>query len=280
MSILVFGKSGQVAHALAKYDGVVCLDQHEGELTQPEMCARVIMEHRPDAVINAAAYTAVDPAEADEAVAQVVNGDAPAAMAKAAAELGIPMVQISTDYVFDGTGTDPWQPYDTPAPRSAYGRTKLAGETGVIAAKGVYGIVRTSWVFSAQGNNFVKTMLRLGAERDELNIVADQIGGPTWAGDVAEACYAMAVQLQESPDKSGTYHYSCGPDVSWADFARAIFEASGTTCQVNDIPSSAYPTPAERPENSRLDVTSMTKTFGLKRPDWRVALNTVLQELK
>jgi dTDP-4-dehydrorhamnose reductase len=161
----------------------------------------------------------------------------------------------------------------------AYGRTKLDGEIAVRAAGGPHAILRTSWVVSADGANFVKTMLRLGGERDRLTIVADQVGGPTCANDLADACLAAAAQLTSDPGKSGTFHVSGGPDVSWADFAREIFKQAGITCEVADIPSSDFPTPAARPANSRLDNSLTEETFGLARPDWRVGLHDILKDL-
>jgi dTDP-4-dehydrorhamnose reductase len=230
-------------------------------------------------VINAAAYTAVDKAEEEEDLAAVINGEAPAAMAKACAALGMPFVHISTDYVFDGQGTRAWVPSDATGPLGAYGRTKLAGEEGVRAAGGTYGILRTSWVVSAHGNNFVKTMLRLGAERDALTIVADQIGGPTGAREIAAACHTMALQLTEDAGKTGTYHFAGAPDCSWADFARGIFAQAGLECAVTDIPSSDYPTPAARPLNSRMDCSHTQATFGVQRPQWTATLAHILNDL-
>ena len=203
----------------------------------------------------------------------------PGAMARACAELAIPFVHISTDYVFEGGGTAPWKPDDTTGPLGAYGRTKLEGEEAIRAAGGVYAILRTSWVVSAHGNNFVKTMLRLGAERDRLTIVADQIGGPTPARDIAKACHKMAQALMADPSKTGTYHFSGSPDVSWADFAREIFAQAGITCEVADIPTSDYPTPATRPLNSRMDCSTLATAFGITRPDWRLGLAEILSDL-
>uniref|UniRef100_UPI0026299B29 dTDP-4-dehydrorhamnose reductase n=1 Tax=uncultured Mameliella sp. TaxID=1447087 RepID=UPI0026299B29 len=242
-------------------------------------CAAAIETHDPRAVINAAAWTAVDRAEEHEAEASAVNGDAPAAMAQACAARGIPLVHISTDYVFAGSGTDPWVETDPVAPQNAYGRTKLAGEEGVRAAGGPHAILRTSWVVSAHGANFVKTMLRLGAERDRLTIVADQVGGPTPAADIAQACLEIAGQLIADPGKSGTYHFSGGPDVSWADFAREIFAQAGLSPEVADIPTTDFPTPAKRPLNSRLDNGALTATFGIARPDWRAGLKDILADI-
>ncbi|MEY8879930.1 dTDP-4-dehydrorhamnose reductase [Donghicola sp. XS_ASV15] len=279
MQVLCFGKSGQLAQELARFDGVICLGRAEADLADPEACVAAIRQHQPAAVINAAAYTAVDKAEEEEALATIINGEAPGAMARCCAELGIPFITVSTDYVFDGSGTRPWLPADRTAPLNAYGRSKLAGEQAVCAAGGAYGILRTSWVVSAHGANFVKTMLRLGAERDRLNIVADQIGAPTPARDIAGACMQMAAQLADDSSKAGIYHVSGAPEASWADFAREIFDQAGLQCDVSGIPSSDYPTPATRPLNSRLDCTSLETAFGVTQPDWRTGLETILKDL-
>ncbi|MCA0858912.1 dTDP-4-dehydrorhamnose reductase [Phaeobacter italicus] len=279
MTILVFGKTGQLARELAAHQGVTCLGRDQADLSDPEACAASIRAHAPEAVINAAAYTAVDKAESDEALASVINGAAPGAMAATCADMGIPFVTVSTDYVFDGSGDAPWQPGDATGPLNAYGCSKLAGEEAVRAAGGAYAILRTSWVVSAHGNNFVKTMLRLGRERDRLTIVADQIGAPTPARDIAAACLAMARQLAEDAGKSGTYHLQGAPETSWADVARAIFAEANITCQVEDIPTTAYPTPAARPLNSRLDCAALDTVFGIPQPDWRLGLNDILKDL-
>ena len=280
MTVLVFGKTGQVAMEVLARADVLALGRDRADLSDPAACAAVIRQTRPEAVINAAAYTAVDQAESEETLAATINGAAPAAMAHACAELGIPFVHISTDYVFDGSGRAPW-PVDAPTgPLGAYGRTKLAGEEGVRMAGGPHAILRTSWVVSAHGKNFVKTMLRLGAERDSLTIVADQIGGPTAAGDIAGACLSIAAQLRDDPSKSGTYHFSGAPDVSWADFAREIFAQAGLPCAVEDSPSSDFPTPAKRPANSRMDCSATEATFGIARPDWRRSLSRILKDVE
>ncbi len=279
MTVLVIGKTGQVARELALLPDVTCIGRDEADLTVPEQCSSAIHAYAPSAVINAAAYTAVDKAEEEGPLATLINGDTPGVMARACASLNIPYVQISTDYVFEGGGTAPWRPDDAPGPLGAYGRSKQRGEEKVRGVGGVHAILRTSWVVSAHGNNFVKTMLRLGADRDRLNVVADQIGGPTTARDIAGACHNIVHQLIESPDKSGTYHFSGAPDCSWADFARTIFEIAGLSCDVTGIPSSAYPTPAIRPLNSRMDCTSTHTTFGIERPDWRVGLKEILNDL-
>jgi len=280
MRLLVFGKNGQVARALQVLaPEAVVLGREDADLSVPELAAEAIATHAPDSVINAAAYTAVDRAEEEEPLAARINGAAPAIMAEACADLGIPLVHISSDYVFDGAGSTPFAPSDRTAPQNAYGWTKLAGEQGIQAAKGSYGILRTSWVFSAYGANFVKTMLRLGGERDSLSVVADQIGGPTPAADIAAACLGMAEALVQDPSKRGIYHFSGAPETSWAEFAREIFAQAGLECQVEDIASDAYPTPAKRPLNSRLDCSSFEKVFGLPRPDWKAGLAAVLRDL-
>ena len=277
--ILVFGKTGQVAQELAPLDDVTCLGRDQADLTDPAACAAAIRAHRPHAVINAAAYTAVDRAEEEEPLATTINADAPGAMAKACADLGIPFVHISTDYVFSGGGTAPWTPDAPTGPLGAYGRSKLAGETAVRAASGTHVILRTSWVVSAHGNNFVKTMHRLGAERDHLTVVADQIGGLTPARAIAQACHTIARALIADPTKGGTYHFSGAPDASWADIARAVMTTAGHGCDITDIPSSDYPTPATRPLNSRMDCSTLETVFGLSRPDWRAGIQEILKEL-
>ena len=278
--ILVFGRTGQVTRELQVLaPEATYLGREQADLGDPAACAEAIRTHTPTAVINAAAYTAVDRAEEEEALATVINGHSPGAMAETCAALGIPFVQISTDYVFPGDGSTAWQPDDATTPLNAYGRSKLAGEKAVRAAGGTHAILRTSWVVSAHGGNFVKSMLRLGAERDRLTIVADQVGGPTCARDIARACLTMADQLARDPGKTGTYHLSGGPDVSWAGFAREIFAQGGLSCTVADIPSSDYPTPAQRPLNSRLDMGATTATFGIERPNWQDGLADILTEL-
>ena len=278
MTILVFGRTGQVATELRRAADVVALGREAADLQDPAACAAAIRVHAPRAVINAAAYTAVDRAEADEATATRVNGAAPAAMAAACAAMDIPFVHISTDYVFSGTGTTPWRPGDATAPVNAYGRSKLVGEEAVRAVGRRWSILRTSWVFSAHGANFVETMLRLSETRDTLGIVDDQIGGPTPARAIAEACLEIAGQLAEDAGRSGIHHFSGAPDVSWAGFAREIFAQAGRAVTVTPIPTTAYPTPAVRPLNSRLDCSGTKDVFGLSRPDWRRALTTVLMD--
>lgn len=282
--VLVFGQTGQVATELARQAGddiaMTCLGRDRADLGDPAACAAAIAASDADVVINAAAYTAVDRAESEQELATTINGTSPGAMAQACAALGIPFLHVSTDYVFDGTGTRPWQPDDSTGPLGAYGQSKLLGEQAVRAAGGPHAILRTSWVFSAHGANFVKTMLRLGATRDILTVVADQVGGPTAAADIAAALLTMARAFHAGQGVTGTYHFSGAPDVSWADFAREIFAQSHLPCQVEDIPTSAYPTPAQRPANSRMDCTALTRDYAIERPDWRISLAHVLSELK
>ncbi|QHQ34087.1 dTDP-4-dehydrorhamnose reductase [Algicella marina] len=280
MTVLVFGATGQVARELAaRGTGMTFLSRAEADLSQPEACRSAILTAAPQAVFNAAAYTAVDKAEDEEALATRINGDAPGAMAEACRTLDIPFLHVSTDYVFDGSGSRPWSPEDLTAPLSAYGRSKLAGENAILASGATAAILRTSWVFSRHGSNFVKTMLRLGAERPSLRIVADQIGGPTPASAIADALIHMAGELSERRGATGLFHFSGAPDVSWADFARTIFREAELGCTVEDIPTANYPTPACRPLNSRLDCSRLQQTFGIARPDWRANLQEVLNEV-
>lgn len=283
MKLVVFGQSGQLAQALARRaPEALFLDRAAANLEDPEACAAALSRAAADgaqAAINAAAYMAVDRAEEEEPLATRINGEAPAAMAGAAAAAGIPFLHVSSDYVFDGIGDAPWTPDSPPAPLSAYGRSKAAGEAGVRDAGGTHAILRTSWVFSADGGNFVKTMLRLGRERDAVGVVDDQIGGPTEAGDIAEALLVMARALHADPACTGTYHFAGAPEVSWADLAQAVMTGAGLSCTVNRIPSSDYPMAAERPLNSRLDCSRTEQVFGIARPDWRAGLDRVLEAL-
>jgi dTDP-4-dehydrorhamnose reductase len=279
MRVLVFGKTGQVARELARIlPDATYLGRDQADLSDPEACARAVLTAKADVVINAAAWTAVDRAEAEEPAALTVNATSPGAMARACAARGLPFLHISTDYVFDGRGTAPFTPNAPIAPLAAYGRTKAAGEDLVRASGANALILRTSWVFSAHGANFVKTMLRLGADRASLNVVGDQIGGPTPAAAIAAALVTAATAMANGAP-GGTHHFAGGPDCSWADFARAIMAMAALPCQITDIPTSAYPTPAQRPSNSRLDCTALEQAYGITRPDWRAHLADVLKEL-
>ncbi len=278
--ILVFGKTGQVATELQSHKDVIAIGRDEADLSNPSQCAEAIRRYKPRAVINAAAYTAVDKAESEEHLANKINGDAPGTMASACADLDIPFVHISTDYVFDGSGTTPWSVTDTSNPQNAYGRSKLKGEQAIKASGCVHAILRTSWVVSENGNNFVKTMRRLSKTRDRINVVDDQIGGPICARDIARTCISIAEQLIQDPTKSGVYHYSGQPNVSWCQFANAIFEQMDCKTIATPIPTTEYPTPALRPLNSRLNCETTQDTFGIARPFWRDGLEEILRDLE
>ncbi|MBY5974845.1 dTDP-4-dehydrorhamnose reductase [Ferrimonas balearica] len=278
--LLVFGASGQVARELARRDpDARFLDRTAADLTDPEACRAAVLESGARRIINTAAYTAVDKAESEPELAHAVNATAPGIIAEAADKIGASLVHISTDYVFDGSDAAPWQPQSPPDPLGAYGRTKLAGERAVAAAGGRHAILRTSWVFSAHGQNFMKTMLRLSETRDALTVVDDQIGGPTSAAAIAHAVLTISEQLRDCTAPPGIYHFAGAPAVSWAGFARAILEAAGREVAVTPIPSHDYPTLAPRPLNSRLDCTTTEQTFGITRPNWQEDLEYVLHEL-
>ncbi len=285
MRLLVFGKTGQVARELA----VLCaqervsatfLGRDQADLSVPLAAARLIGETDADVIINAAAYTAVDAAEHHQQTARLVNAQSPTEMAGAAKTRRLPFLHISTDYVFDGSGSLAWREDATPRPQGVYGRTKLAGETGVQAIGGQYAILRTSWVFSSHGNNFVRTMLRLGAERDQLDVVSDQRGGPTPAADIAAALVCVARAFHDGHGIAGIFHFSGQPAVSWADFAEQIFRARTSAPKINRIPGSQYPTAAKRPANSVLDCGKIHHIYGIEQPDWRPGLSAVLATLE
>ena len=289
MRIVVIGRTGQLAREIARAaPKAVLLDRTEADLSDPAACAAAIRARAAgaDAVINAAAWTAVDAAEAEEDAARTVNADSPGTMATACAALGVPFLHVSTDYVFGGAGgagDRPWREDDATAPLGAYARTKLAGERTVAAAMDGSGaphaILRTSWVISAHGTNFVKTMLRLGAERAELSVVDDQVGAPTPAAELAAALLRMAARLRAPDAPSGVFHLESRPHVSWAGLAARIMERAGLSCRIVPIPSAAYPTPAPRPLNSRLDGGRLRDAFGIGAGDWRLGLDSILREL-
>ena len=282
MKALLFGEIGQLGQEIQRRAGDMELEVRgldEANFLEPESCVGFVEATDADVVINAVAYTAVDKAEQEEEAALTINGTTPGAIAAAAAGRGLPLVHISTDYVFNGSGDAPFLPDDPTGPLGAYGRTKLAGEEAVKAAGGTHAILRTSWVVSAHGHNFIKTMLKYGVERDMLTIVHDQIGGPTPAAGLADASLAAARGLVADAGKTGTYHVSGGPDVSWAEFAEEIFRLTGIDCEVKRIPSEEYPLPAPRPRNSRMDNSTFETAFGVARPDWREGLKEILAEL-
>ena len=277
--ILVFGKTGQIATELQNLGNVLALDRNFADLSNPSSCYDAIKNYVPEAVINAAAYTNVDKAETEKELATIINANSPKAMAQACETLNIPLVHLSTDYVFDGTSDKPWHPKDATKPINAYGQSKKKGEEGIRSVASVNCILRTSWVVSSHGTNFVKTMLNLSDKRDTLSVVTDQIGGPTPAKDIAKACLQIVEQLKQDPSKSGTYHFSGAEDVSWAEFATEIFHQTGRYVNVIPIATCDYPTPAVRPLNSRLNCSSTGEVFSIHRPDWRIGLNDILTEL-
>ena len=278
----MFGRTGQVAIEILRHAGqhrVVAVGRDQADLANPETCSNLIAESDADLVLNAAAYTAVDRAQAEPELAFLVNSVAPVVMAKAAKKSGIPFIHISTDYVFDGSGEKSRKEDDTCRPLGIYGQSKYQGELGILDTEAAAIILRTSWVYSAHGSNFVKTMLRLGKERQTLNIVHDQVGGPTAAQDIAKTLLEIAVQFRQAPEKRGIYHYCGSPDASWKDFAAEIFKKSALKTRIIGIPTSAYPTPAPRPLNSRLDCSRLLAQFGVARPNWQASLTDVLREL-
>ena len=277
--LLIFGRHGQIATELAHRCDAVFIDRETADLCHAGDCADAVLRAAPALVINAAAYTQVDAAETDAATAFRINAEAPAAMAQACRQIGAAFVHFSTDYVFDGTGDRPWRPDDEPNPINVYGRSKLAGEQAIEAVGGRWAVLRTSWIFSLHGRNFVRTMVRLGEERREVRVVADQIGGPTWAGDAAYAALRLGRALHAGVASCGIYHLAGAPDASWAELARAVFQQAGLPTSVVDITAAEYATRARRPQNSRLDCSDMER-LGFARPDWRRALATVVSELR
>jgi dTDP-4-dehydrorhamnose reductase len=290
-TILIFGERGQVATALARvcagrHDRVRCVGRATADIADRAAVDATVAQVSPDLVINAAAYTAVDKAEDEEGAAMQVNRDGAAHVAKAAAKAGAPVIHISTDYVFDGTKAAPYVETDPPNPLSAYGRSKLAGELAVAAAAPEHAIVRTSWVCGPDGNNFLKTMLRLAGQRAEIGVVDDQWGAPTFAADLADAIARIGDTLLAAPDRArlaGVYHASGTGETTWCRFARAIMAGAERhgfpSCRVNAITTADYPTRARRPANSRLDCGKLARAFGVRLPDWESSLDTCLAQL-
>ncbi|SOE80810.1 dTDP-4-dehydrorhamnose reductase [Caballeronia arationis] len=282
-TILLTGINGQVGFELARslqgLGRVVALDRTGLDLGNLDQVRRVVREVKPALIVNPAAYTAVDKAESDAQAAMRLNGEAPGVLAEEAKRLGAALVQYSTDYVFDGTKDSAYVEDDAVNPQNVYGKTKLAGEQAIAALGCDHLIFRTSWVYGTRGKNFLLTMLRLGAEREELSVVADQIGAPTWANTIAALTANVLAQSVAAADgwwseKSGVYHLTASGSTSWAGFAQAIFEYSDLAKKpaVKDIPASSYPTPAARPANSRMSNDKLGTAFGIKAPDWREAL--------
>lgn len=286
MKILVTGRDGQVAQSLAERHGgheLVFAGRPGLDLADSASIERTVTAVNPDLVISAAAYTAVDKAEDEPGLAMAVNGEGPGVLARAAARIGAPVIHLSTDYVFDGSLDRPWREDDSVAPLGVYGATKLAGEQAVAASGATHAILRTAWVYSPFGNNFVKTMLRLAETRDSLNVVEDQFGCPTSALDIADGIMAAVAGLQNARGANAVYHLAGTGETHWADFARAIFAEStkrgGPVAEVTGIPSSGYPTRAVRPANSRLDCTRLAQTFGYRAPRWEESLAQVMDRL-
>ena len=291
MRIAVTGKAGQLVTALAERGPlsgheIIALGRPELDLADPASVRRAIEGARPDAVVSAAAYTAVDKAESEPDLAFAVNGAGAGAVAQAAKALGVPLIHISTDYVFDGTLDRPYVEGDAPCPTGVYGASKLAGEEAVLSAYGENSaVLRVAWVYSPFGGNFVKTMLRLASDRDEVGVVADQIGNPTSALDIADGVIKVATNMVSDsyPELRGLFHMTAGGEASWADFAEAIFMAStaqgGPGAQVRRIGTVDYPTPAQRPANSRLECRRIADAHGVILPPWQGALETVITRL-
>ena len=289
LRVLATGGGGQVGRELARRGaaagaGVAALPRAELDIADPAAIRAALDRLRPDVVVNAAAYTAVDRAESEPDAAFAANRDGAANVARACAAAGVPLVHISTDYVFDGTKDGPWTEDDAPNPLGVYGRSKLAGEAAARAAHARLVVLRTSWVYAAHGGNFARTMLRLGAERDRLRVVDDQRGAPTFAGDIADAALAVARRIAGRADAPwGLYHYAARGETTWRGFAEAILEAAapalGRRPVVEPIATAEYPTPAARPANSTLDCARIDAAFAPPRRCWREGLAEVLDEL-
>ncbi len=291
MRILVTGKDGQVDTSLQQLGDampgidVIRIGLPEIDLSRPETLELPVREARPDIIISSAAYTAVDKAESERGLAEAINADGPGELARLAAALDIPLLHLSTDYVFAGDKADAYVETDTPGPASAYGLTKLSGEMAIEKMSDNHVILRTAWVYSPFGNNFVKTMLRLGETREEINVVADQHGCPTYAPEIARALLAVAqrVVADRDPALRGIFHLTGQGETTWAGFAEAIF--AGATARgrkpvkVNEIPTSAYPTAAKRPANSRLNGQKLFDFYGLKLESWQTSLGHCLDQL-
>ena len=295
MKILLLGCDGQVGwelqRSLQPLGQVLALDfqsrEHAADFSKPDALAATVQAVRPDLIVNAAAHTAVDKAESEPALAQAINADAPGVLARAAAAAGAWLVHYSTDYVFDGSGDQPRDEDAATAPLSVYGRTKLDGENQIRASGCNHLILRTSWVYAARGGNFAKTMLRLAGSKTELNVIDDQVGAPTGADLLADLTALMARAARAQPERAGTYHAVAAGATSWHGYARLVIEtarAHGVPLTVaadavRPIPTSAYPTPAPRPLNSRLDTRKLRERFGVHLPDWESGVRRMLAEI-
>jgi dTDP-4-dehydrorhamnose reductase len=296
VKILLFGKNGQVGwelqRSLAPLGEVVALGSAGGaglcgDFTDLDGLARTVAQVRPDAIVNAAAYTAVDKAESEPELARTVNATAPGVLADAARQIGAALVHYSTDYVFDGSGSKPWTEDDPTGPLSVYGRTKLEGEQAIIRANPRHLILRTSWVYGPRGGNFAKTMLRLARERDRLTVIDDQFGAPTGADLLADVTGHALRALLAQPGKAGVYHVAAAGEASWYGYARFVIgqalqagaKLKASTEQVVPIPTTAFPAPVQRPRNSRLDTSSFQQTFDLTLPNWQQGVSRMLEEI-
>lgn len=283
--ILVTGANGQLGWELSrlstsypKYQ-FIFVDRTIVDLSKPETINEVLEKHQPDAIINTAAYTAVDKAETEKELAYTVNAKSVEMMAAYAASKNIPFITFSTDYVFTGTAAEPYTTNTTIAPLNFYGSTKAEGESLAIAANPNTIIIRTSWVFSSHGNNFVKTMMRLMKERDSLNVVADQKGRPTYAKDLALATMKMIEAIDAGKNIKGIYHFANQGETTWFEFAKKIQVTAGLTCEVNPIQTADFPTPAKRPAYSVLDTSKIEKDLGMQIPNWETALQSCYNEI-
>lgn len=283
---LITGAKGQVGHCLTEQLAgkaeILAVARDELDITDQSAVKKIVKTFKPDVIINAAAHTAVDRAESEVELSEAINVKGPQYLAEAANEIGAVILHISTDYVFEGTGSGEYKEDDQTNPQGVYGRTKLAGEIAVQQANPRSIILRTAWVFGEHGHNFVKTMLRLAKDRDSLGIVGDQFGGPTYAGDIAKALIEIANQILAGKENAfGVYHFTGKPYVSWYEFAKAIFAEAELqnilekSPLVNSIATSDYPTPAKRPANSRLDLTKIKQVFNIEPSDWQVALKNI-----
>ncbi len=287
LKILISGKTGQVAVELQKHlaglGELIVLGRDVLDLSQPDQIRAQVRAHKPDLLIIAAAHTAVDQAENEPELAFAINAIAPGVFAEEAAAQGIPLIHYSTDYVFDGRKPAPYTEDDATNPLGVYGKSKLAGELAIAASGAQHLILRTSWVYSTHGKNFLLTMQRLLQERSELRVVADQIGAPTWAGTIAQSTRALIERWQSGDAAAwGTYHLTASGETSWFGFTQTIaghLTAQGKACAtLEPIPASAYPTPAARPQNSRLDCSKLAREWGVAQPDWEAALSACLAE--
>lgn len=281
-NILVTGANGQLGSELRKIgftalDEVFYTDADELDITCYEAVLEYIQKREIDTIVNCAAYTAVERAEDEPEKAALINAEAVSHLAKAAFREDCLLVHLSTDYVFDGTARLPYTEKSNPNPQSVYGRTKLAGERSLAASHCLSIIIRTAWLYSGFGNNFVKTMLRLGKEKGEVNVVADQTGNPTYAEDLAKAIVRI-VGDEQVAEKTGIYHFSNEGECSWYEFAQEIMRQSGIDCRVNPLTTEEYPTRAKRPAYSVLDKTKIRKEFGLDIPEWKEALGRCLRQ--